>query len=76
MKHPGVQIRDQILPRYVTVSALAKALGMQRPNASRLLNGKAGIGIRTALALERLGHGSAREWLIRQVDYELEEHQP
>jgi plasmid maintenance system antidote protein VapI len=49
---------------------------MQRPNASRLLNGKAGIGIRTALALERLGHGSAREWLIRQVDYELEEHQP
>lgn len=76
MKHPGLLIAETVLPLYArNVTVFAKALGMNRVNASKLVNGRAGISVRVARTLERLGHGEAREWMIRQAEYDLEEPQ-
>ena len=73
MKHPGLLIRDTILPLYTNggVGALARALKTSRPNASHLVNGHLRISVSMARRLEALGHGTARQWLIRQIDYDL-----
>ena len=72
--HPGLLVRETVLPHYGgEVIAFARALRMARPNTSRLVNGHLRISVPMALRLEKLGHGSARDWLIRQVDYDLEQ---
>jgi addiction module HigA family antidote len=73
MKAPSRTLAQVVLPHYGTVTALAKALGMNRVNVSKLVNGHAGISPRVALALERLGHGEARQWMVWQADYDLEQ---
>jgi addiction module HigA family antidote len=71
---PGLLIADTILPLYRRdVGRLARALKCSRPHCSALVNGHVRITVPMARRLEVLGHGTAREWLIRQVDYDLEQ---
>jgi addiction module HigA family antidote len=69
--HPGAGVRawmgDQI-----TVSALAKHLGMTRANLSMILNGRLGISAAVALKLsEAFPETNAKFWMDLQTQYDL-----
>lgn len=59
--------------RFETRQQMADALGISRVMLSRILHGHQGIGLSTALKLEKLGLGDAREWMIRDIDWRLAE---
>ncbi|MBV8210420.1 MAG: HigA family addiction module antidote protein [Burkholderiaceae bacterium] len=80
--HPGLTIRDEILPVLgLSVTEAAAELNVSRVTLSRLLNGRAAVSAEMALKLEawlarrgdykRLGGPSARSWLARQLAYDL-----
>ena len=74
--HPGLTLRDDVLPALeLTVTAAAEQLGVTRPALSRVLNGKAAISPEMALRIEAwLGienGGSASLWLSQQSAYDL-----
>ncbi len=74
--HPGLTLRDDVLPALgMTVTDAARALGVARPTLSRVLNGVAAVSPEMALRLERwLGveHGGRADvWLGRQAAYDL-----
>ena len=73
--HPGLLIRDDILPELgLTVTEAAKQLGISRVTLSRLINGKTGITADMALRLQLwLGEDSpsAGSWLRHQATYDL-----
>ena len=74
--HPGLALRDDVLPALgLSVTEAAQQLGVARPTLSRVLNGRAGISPEMALRLEAwLGverGGNARAWLARQGAYDL-----
>ena len=53
------------------VTETAARLGCERGTLSRLLNGKAGVSVNMALALEAIGWGTADHWMRMQASYEL-----
>ena len=67
--HPGEIIRDAIEARGWTVSGAAR-LGVAHNTLSRVLNGRAGVSPRLALALERLGWSDAGHWVRMQGAYD------
>ncbi|MGH8157686.1 MAG: HigA family addiction module antitoxin [Rhodanobacter sp.] len=75
--HPGITIRDDILPAlHLGVTEAAEQLGISRVALSRVINGNASISTDLARRLEAwLGgpkHGpSAASWLRNQIDYNL-----
>lgn len=69
--HPGEIVRDNIEAEGWTVTEGAVRLGVSRITLSRLLNGRAGISTAMALALERLGWGTADHWVRMQGSYDL-----
>ncbi len=74
--HPGLTLRDDILPALgISISAAADQLGVTRAALSRVLNGRAAISAEMALRIERwLGTergGRAALWLAQQSDYDL-----
>ena len=69
--HPGEIVRDNIEAEGWTVTEAAVRLGVSRVTLSRLLNGRAGVSAAMALALERLGRGTAEHWMRMQGSYEL-----
>ena len=74
--HPGLTLRDDILPALsLQVSEAAAQLGVDRTTLSKVLNGRAAISPAMALRLERwLGrdHGGAAEvWMAQQAAYDL-----
>ena len=69
--HPGEIVRDNIEAEGWTVTEAAVRLGVSRVTLSRLLNGRAGVSAAMALALERLGWGTADHWVRMQGSYEL-----
>ena len=69
--HPGEIIRDAVRAEGWTVSEAATRLGVTRNTLSRVLNGKAGISPRMALALERIGWSDAGHWVRMQGAYDL-----
>ena len=73
--HPGEMIRDILEDEDVgwTVTECARRLGVTRNTLSRLLNGHLGISPRMALALGRIGWGSADHWMRLQAAYDLEQ---
>jgi addiction module HigA family antidote len=71
--HPGIWIRENVLPRGMSVTDAAKALGVGRQALSSLLNGKAALSADMAIRLERaFGADRAdRNQLLRlQSEYE------
>lgn len=69
--HPGEIIRDAIDAEGWTVSDAASRLGVTRNTLSRVVNGRAGVSPRLALALERLGWSDAGHWVRMQGAYDL-----
>lgn len=69
--HPGEIVRDNIEAEGWTVTEGAVRLGVSRITLSRLLNGRAGVSAAMALALERLGWGTADHWVRMQGSYDL-----
>jgi antitoxin HigA-1 len=68
--HPGRILRACMGD--MTVTALAKHLGMPRVNLSNILNGKLGISAAVALKLgEAFPHQDAELWLRLQNSYDL-----
>lgn len=72
--HPGTIVRQDCLQKNgLTVTDAARVLGVDRQTLSNLLNGRSGISPEMAVRLEKAFGTSAREWLMRQLDYELAE---
>jgi len=74
--HPGITLRDDVLPALgLTVTGAAKQLGVARVTLSRILNGRAAISPEMALRIEAwLGRergGDARLWLAEQAAYDM-----
>ena len=68
--HPGEIIRDAIEAEGWTVSDAATRLGVACSALSRVVNGRAGISPRLALALEGLNWSDAGHWLRMQEAYD------
>ena len=69
--HPGEIIREAIVAEEWTVGEAAARLNVTRNKLSPVLNGKAGVSPRLAIALERLGWSDAGHWIRMQGAYEL-----
>ena len=69
--HLGELIRESMDDVGWNVTETAASLGCERGTLSRLLNGKAGVSAKMALALEELGWGTADHWMRMQASYEL-----
>lgn len=72
--HPGATIRRDCVDKHgLSVTEAARILGVDRQTLSNLLNARSGISPEMAVRLEKAFGTSAREWLLRQLDYELAE---
>lgn len=74
--HPGLTLRDSVLPALgLSVTEAAQQLGVSRVALSRMLNGRAAISPEMALRIEAwLGvarGGEARLWLAEQSAYDV-----
>jgi antitoxin HigA-1 len=74
--HPGLTLRDDVLPALgLSVTQAAQQLGVSRVALSRVLNGRAAISPEMALRIEAwLGlerGGDARVWLAEQSAYDV-----
>ncbi len=74
--HPGLTLRDDVLPALgLSVTDAAQQLGVSRVALSRVLNGRAAISPEMALRIEAwLGvarGGEARLWLAEQSAYDV-----
>ena len=72
--HPGLTLRDDVLPALgLNVTQAAQQLGVSRVALSHVLNGRAAISPEMALRIEAwLGMkrgGEARLWLVEQSAY-------
>ena len=73
MTHPGILVRQECLdPNGLSVTDAALVLGCNRQTLSNLLNGRSGISPEMALRLEKAFGTSARSWMERQMNHELE----
>lgn len=70
--HPGEVLRDGVFSDTgLTVTELARHLGVTRVALSRILNGRAAISADMAVRLAAALGGSAESWLHMQADYDL-----
>lgn len=70
--HTGSWLRDELItPRDITVTTLAKALGVTRQAASNLLNANAGLSAEMAIRFEKLFGISADTLMRMQARYDL-----
>lgn len=68
--HPGRVVRDQIIPKGVTVKAAADLMGVGRPALSNFLNGKAALSPGMAAKLEQTFGANAGDLLALQSAYD------
>ena len=74
--HPGLTLRDDILPALsLSVTQAAAQLGASRVAFSRMINGHAAISLKMALRIEAwlgVGRGGyAHLWLAQQSAYDM-----
>ena len=70
--HPGEILREDFIPDYdLTVSELAKALGVSRQTVNELLRERRALSTEMALRLARLFGTSAEFWLNLQRAVDL-----
>ena len=69
--HLGELIRESMDDVGWNVTETAARLGCERGTLSRLLNGRAGVSAKMALALEDIGWGTAVHWMRMQASYDL-----
>ena len=71
--HPGVVLRDEVLPALgITVTQAAADLQITRQTLHRVLAGTAGVTAEMALRLDRLTGISAATWLCLQQECDLQ----
>ena len=61
--HPGIYVKQNVIPKDMTVTKAAELLGVGRPALSNFLNGKAALSSDMALRLES-AFGADREYLL------------
>ncbi len=71
-QHPGLYIREKILPESMSVSEAAERLEIGRPALSRMLNGKAALSAELAEKIEALFGASAERLLKMQAAHDAE----
>lgn len=72
--HPGVIIRDEILPPFgVTIARAAEVLNHPRPNLNRLLNGQQALTPVVALKIEAAFGGNADLLMRVQAAWDMAE---
>jgi len=70
--HPGEILReDYIKERGLTVTEVAKGLGIARANLSAIVNERAGISPELAVKLSEAFGNTAQFWINLQKNYEL-----
>jgi len=70
--HPGEMLREDFLPDYgLTVSSLAKAIGVSRQSINELLRERRRVSPEMALRLARLFGNSPEFWLNAQRAVDL-----
>ena len=69
--HLGELIRESMEELGWNVTETSTRLGCERGTLSRLMNGKSGVSVNMALALERIGWGTADHWMRMQASYDL-----
>ena len=70
--HPGTVLRELFMEnRKLTITELAKGLGMTRANVSAVVNERAGISPEMAVKLSAAFGNSASFWTNLQTNYEL-----
>jgi antitoxin HigA-1 len=70
--HPGEMLREDFLPDYdLTISSLAKAIGVSRQSISELLRERRSVSPEMALRLARLFGNSPEFWLNAQRAVDL-----
>lgn len=75
--HPGEVLADTVLRADggLSVTALAKKLGVSRVALSRVVHGHAAVSAELAIRLAAALGGSAESWLNMQVAYDLAQAQ-
>ncbi len=74
-QHPGIYIREKVLPASLTVTAAAKQLGVGRPAFSNLLNGNAALSPDMAARLQKAFGCDSEDLLRRQASYDRAQFQ-
>ncbi len=70
--HPVELLREDVIQELgLSVTEIAKRLGMSHAALSEVLNGGAALSPDLALRLEIAGFGTAHAWLAMQVNYNL-----
>jgi antitoxin HigA-1 len=70
--HPGEILKELCLaPLGLTVTEVAKALGVSRKTLSSILNGRTGISPEMAIRLSMAFDTTPESWLNQQVQYDL-----
>ena len=69
--HPGECLRDSVTASGLTQNEIAARLNMDQSSLHRLLNGRASITPRSALALEAIGWSTAEHWMRLQAAFDL-----
>ena len=70
--HPGEMLREDFLPDYgLTVSSLAKAIGVSRQSINELIRERRSVSPEKALRLARLFGNSPEFWLNAQSAVDL-----
>jgi addiction module HigA family antidote len=68
--HPGLHIRQDVLPKDMPVKKAAELLGVGRPALSNLLNGNAALSPDMSKRLEKAFNADAQDLLARQAAYD------
>lgn len=71
--HPGIYVRESIIPAGMSVKDAAKRLGIGRPALSNFLNGKSALSPEMAVRLEKAFGADSRRLLDMQSAYERQE---
>ena len=70
--HPGEILREDYINEHdLTISEVAKGLGITRANLSAIVNGRAGISPEMAVKLAEAFGNTAQFWVNLQKNYEL-----
>ncbi|MEQ9285874.1 MAG: HigA family addiction module antitoxin [Cyclobacteriaceae bacterium] len=70
--HPGEILREDYLSALdMSITQLAKSIGVSRKNLSEILNEKTGISAEMAIRLSKAFNTTPELWLGMQKEYEL-----
>jgi len=70
--HPGEILKeDYLIPLELTITQLAKSLGVSRKNLSEIVNQKTGISAEMAIRLSKAFNTTPDLWIGMQKEFEL-----